>query len=278
MTREDAAAYLMQAGQVEDDAFPLLDATIACALHDNPRRDPHGVRHFIATALEHVRQRLRDDAYGRGRKTAAEALADTLATDFQLSGARPTASATASTDIIDVVARRRGQPPVLAILYAIVGDRAGLVVHGVDFPGHVMVRVETYQGFVVLDPFDEGRRVRDSELTQRALRLGLSPHVAEQRELLLAAVRPRELLVRLQNFRFLRALQAEDYESAERAALRSTWLDPLDHGPWLDVAVAREKQGALAGALDALDRARGLDELGQAYLEPSIDRVRLLLN
>lgn len=279
MIRQRAAELLIQAGLAEDDAFPLLEATIACALHDDPRRDARGVHHFIQTATDHLCQRLDQARQStQDETTAAEALGEVLAVDFQLSGARPTASHAASTDVIDVVGRRRGQPPILAILYAVVGTQAGLKIHGVDFPGHVMVRLETQRGFVVIDPFCDGEVVRLSDLTQRALRLGLSPHVAEQRDLLLAAIQPRELLLRLQNVRFLRALKAMDYETAERAALRSTWLDPLDHCPWLDVAVARERQGALAGALEALDRARGLDELGQAGLDSSIDRVRLLLN
>lgn len=208
----------------------------------------------------------------------AEALAETLAMDFQLGGARPTASHAASTDVIDVVGRRRGQPPILAILYGLVAERCGLKASALDFPGHVLISVTSTQGPLVLDPFEDGKLVRLGELTQRALRLGLAPHVAEQKDVLLPPLTSRELLLRLQNMRFLGALKAQDFATAERAALRCTWLDPLDHCPWLDVAMAREKQGALAGALEALDRARGLDELGQTALDSSIDRVRLLLN
>ena len=279
MTRDDAAEFLIKAGQAEDDEFPLLEAVIACALHDDPRRDPQGVRHFVETATDHLLGRLnKTSSEQRKGPIQAELLAETLAVDFQLGGVRPTASHVASTDVIDVVGRRRGQPSILAILYCVVGARAGLAVHGVDFPGHVMVRVETARGLRTLDPFNDGQVVTATQLTQRALRLGLPPHVAEQRDLLLAAVYPRELLMRLQHVRFLKAQEAEDFDTAERAAMRSTWLDPLDHCPWLDVALAREKKGALAGALEALDRARGLDERGPSVLTSSIDRVRLLLN
>ena len=44
MTRDEAIEVLTQAGQAEDDAFPLLDAAIACAIHDAPLRDPAPVR------------------------------------------------------------------------------------------------------------------------------------------------------------------------------------------------------------------------------------------
>ena len=65
---------------------------------------------------------------------------------------------------------------------------------------------------------------------------------------------------------------------AERAALRRALLDPNDHRPWLDVAAAREKQGALTGALEALSRARSLDDPMEATRRMSVDRVRLQLN
>ena len=61
-------------------------------------------------------------------------------------------------------------------------------------------------------------------------------------------------------------------------SLRRALLDPTDHRPWLDVAAAREKQGALAGALDALSRARSLDGPAEALRSTSFDRVRMQLN
>ena len=57
------------------------------------------------------------------------------------------------------------------------------------------------------------------------------------------------MLIRLQNNIFARAVAARDFARAERSALRRALLDPTDHRPWIDVAAAREGQGALAGAL-----------------------------
>jgi regulator of sirC expression with transglutaminase-like and TPR domain len=141
-----------------------------------------------------------------------------------------------------------------------------------------MVRVETPEGPVALDPFSQGRLVLPSELTRRALRAGLAPHVADRLDLLMAPVSDRQALIRLQNLLFNRAIRSGDYEGAERSALRRALLDPEDHRPWLDVAAAREKQGGLAGALEALDRARGVDVIGETGRLRSYERVRLRLN
>ena len=81
-----------------------------------------------------------------------------------------------------------------------------------------------------------------------------------------------------QNNIFARAQAAGDWPRAERSALRRALLNPNDHRPWLDVAAAREKQGSLAGALEALARARTVDDPMEITRQMSVDRVRLQLN
>ena len=167
---------------------------------------------------------------------------------------------------------------MLAVFYLHAARAAGITAAGVDFPGHFMVRVETPEGPVALDPFSQGRLILPSELTRRALRAGLMPHVADRLDLLMAPVTDRQSLIRLQNVLFSRAIRGRDYEGAERSALRRALLDPEDHRPWLDVASAREKQGALAGSLQALARAQGLDGVEEARRFTTFERVRMQLN
>ncbi len=52
-----------------------------------------------------------------------------------------------------VMENRKGLPLTLTLLYAFVGARAGLSVHGVNLPGHFIARC----GEVYFDPFHEGR-------------------------------------------------------------------------------------------------------------------------
>src|SRR5262249_17953406 len=154
----------------------------------------------------------------------------------------------------------------------------GLKADGVDFPNHFLLRVETEEGPVALDPFSQGRLVLPSELARRALRAGLTPDVADRLETLMAPVGGRQVLLRLQSMSFVRAIASGDFVGAERSALRRALLDPNDHRPWLDVAAAREKQGALAGALEALGRAQQLDSSTAIAARTARERVRLRLN
>ena len=271
MEREEAEAILRDAGGQADGDFPLLDAAIACSVHEDPGRDPQAARDLGAAGVDRLKQRLKQES-------AEEALAETMAGDLRLAGDLFTYEDPGNADIIAVCERRKGLAVALGIFYLHAARRCGLLVQGVDFPGHFLLRIETDEGPLALDPFSEGRVVLPSELTRRALHAGLTPNVADRLDRLMAPVSDRAVLIRLQNTIYARASQARDFPRAERAALRRAFLDPADHRPWLDVAAAREGQGALAGSLEALQRATELDGGAALAARAQRERVRLQLN
>jgi regulator of sirC expression with transglutaminase-like and TPR domain len=271
MDRDEAENILSDAGAATDGEFPLLEAAIACAIHEDPIRDVRLARDLAATGVDRLAQRLK-------RESAEEALAEAMAGDLGLGGDLFTAEDPDNADVIAVAERRRGLAVTLGVYYLHAARRCGLTVQGVDFPGHFLLRIETEEGPLALDPFSEGRVVLPSELTRRALHAGLTPNVADRLDRLMAPVSERAVLIRLQNIVYARASAIRDYTRAERAALRRALLDPTDHRPWLDVAAAREGQGALAGALEALQRATALDGGAALAARAQRERVRLRLN
>jgi regulator of sirC expression with transglutaminase-like and TPR domain len=104
------------------------------------------------------------------------------------------------------------------------------------------------------------------------------PGVADRLEDLMKPVADRAVATRLDNNILARAAPRGDYPRAERSALRRALIDPKDHRPWLDVAAAREGQGALAGALQALAMAQTLDGGAAIAARAQRERVRLKLN
>jgi len=271
MTRDGIEVLLTRAGQAEDAAFPLLEAAIACSLHEDPGRDPSPVRALAADGAERLAERL-------ARERPEEALAETMSGDLRLTGDVITYEHPDNADVVAVAERRRGLPVALGVFYLDVSRRCGLNVRGVDFPGHFLLRIETADGPLALDPFSDGRVVMPSELTSRALHAGLTADVADRLDVLMAPVADRAVLIRLQNNIFARAAAARDFARAERSALRRALIDPRDHRPWLDVAAAREGQGALAGALQALTQAQVLDGGAALAARAARERVRLKLN
>ena len=271
MTREEAQSFLANVGAGTEGGFPLLEAALACAVHEAPGRDSDQVRTLAEDGVRRLKARLK-------RESPEEALAETMAGDLRLAGDLMTYDSPENTDVICVAERRKGLPVTLGIFYLDAARRAGLDVSGVDFPGHFLLRIETAEGPLALDPFSEGRVVLPSELTRRALHAGLTPDVAERLERLMAPATDRAVLIRLQNNVFARAVAARDFARAERSAMRRALIDPRDHRPWIDVAAAREGQGALAGALEALAHAQRLDGGAALAARAARERVRLKLN
>jgi len=271
MTREEAEGALAELGQIQDDRFPLLEAALLCALHEDPNREADAARELMNHAVERLTERLK-------RESPEEALAETLAGDLRLNGDVMTFDDPANADVISVLERRRGLPVALSVLYLDAARRTGLNVQGVDFPGHFLLRIETEEGPLAMDPFSEGRVVLPSELIRRALRTGLTPDVADRLDVLMAPVKDRAVVQRLENNVYARASRAGDHARAERSAIRRALLDPTDHRPWIDVAAAREGQGALVGAQEALARAQMLDGGAAIAARAARERVRLKLN
>ena len=270
-TREEAELALAAAGAEPDGMFPLFEACLSCALHETPSRDPGPARKLMDDAARRLTERMK-------RERPEEALCETLGGDLGLAGDMITYDDPANADLIAVSERRKGLPVALGVFYLEAARRARLQVSGVDFPGHFLLRIETDEGPMALDPFAGGRVVMPSELTKRALQTGLTPDVADRMDKLMAPVSDRQVAIRLQNNIFVRAVHARDFVRAERSALRRALIDPKDHHPWLDVASAREGQGRLAGALEALGRAQQLDGGVAIAARAARERVRLRLN
>lgn len=271
MTRQEAEHYLARIGAGPNEGFPLFEAAIACALHESPFRDPRPARALAEAAAARLAERLRSES-------PDDALAETLSGDLRLNGDILGRDHFAQVDILDAAERRAGGSITLGVYYLHAARKCGLKADGVDFPNHFLLRVETSEGPVALDPFSQGRLVMPSELTRRALRAGLTPDAAERLDSLMTAVSDRHVLLSLQTMQLMRALSVGDYQGAERAALRRALLDPNDHRAWLDVAAAREKQGALTGALAALGQAHRLDGGLAVAAQAARERVRMQLN
>jgi regulator of sirC expression with transglutaminase-like and TPR domain len=271
MTREEAEDALDAVGAADDDAFPLFEAALLCAVHEDPARDPAPARALLDEAVGRLKARLK-------RRPPEDAVCEALGADCGLQGDLFERDPQANADLLSVSTRRRGLSVTLGVIFLEAARLCGLDMAGVDFPGHFLLRIETAEGPMALDPFQGGLVVMPSDLVARALRAGLPVSAAEDLERLMTPISARRVALRLQDNLFARAQRARDWEGAERAALRRALLDPSDHRSWIDVATAREGQGRLAGALQALARARSLDGGAAFVAQATRERVRLALN
>lgn len=98
----------------------------------------------------------------------------------------------------EVLDRKLGIPITLSILYLEIGQRLGLPLEGVSFPGHFLVKCATDEGDVVLDPFWGGVPLSEDDLRDRLEETCGKPQAASAPLApLLSAASKKETLVRM---------------------------------------------------------------------------------
>jgi regulator of sirC expression with transglutaminase-like and TPR domain len=102
----------------------------------------------------------------------------------------------------EVLDRRTGIPISLSIVYMEVARRAGVEIHGVNFPGHFLLKVPTspkaviaHDTEVIIDPFHGGGILSESDCRD-LLRKHTGEEAAFDKHLLSRATKP-EILVRM---------------------------------------------------------------------------------
>jgi regulator of sirC expression with transglutaminase-like and TPR domain len=128
------------------------DVAILIAKEANPLLDEHAMRRSLdglgAEVL--IRRGLRSNPDRDGR-----ILAELLFEELGFAGERDDYFNPYNSYLDKVMIRRKGIPISLSVLTMVVGERAGMDVEGVGFPGHFLVRVGGSNG-VYQDPFHGG--------------------------------------------------------------------------------------------------------------------------
>lgn len=124
----------------------------------------------------------------------------------------------------EVLDRKKGIPITLSVIYMEVARRAGLPIQGVGFPGHFLVKYESNDEEIVIDPFDKGE-VRTLEELQ-ALLDGLYNRKVPLRPEFLAPVTSRQIVRRMLNNLKAIYLGDENFAKALSAAERLVILEP----------------------------------------------------
>lgn len=158
-----------------------------------------------------------------------------------------------------VMERRTGIPITLSILYMEIGQRLGLRLQGVSFPGHFLVKLRVTGGQLVLDPFCGGEAQSESDLRARLAQV-LPQREADTLALpqFLQAATSRQVLARvLRNLKGI-YLQSDEAQNALKVMQRMVMVAPHAPEEVRDRGLAYYKldcfRAALADLQDYLDR------------------------
>jgi len=252
------------------------------------RRDPacrnlaEGAVHAVAPALDDpdpgpVADQLDEWAFtlaGRmplpwNTHEALDALNHLLFTELGFEGDRETYDDPLNALLPSVLARRKGLPIALSILWVDLARRMGFDAVGVALPGHFIAALRTESGLRCFDPFHQGRPVGE-EGGAELVKAASAGRLAFHRNMLRPAS-DRQILVRLVRNLHLRFMRAEDWEEALWTGTHLILLDPGNsrtHKERAFIHIRRDEPGpALRDLREALRLSPDHDPEIEAWMQ-----------
>lgn len=225
----------------------LVDAALAVAASFRESLDIEGVRDSLVDLVRGARAEI-----ARGSGSAA-ALCGYLRGQQGFAGNERDYQDPDNSMLDLVLARRTGIPISLAVVYIAVARGCGLQAQGINFPGHVLVGIESNRRRYFIDPF-AGEVIDREECASRLRAAGgfasnLEQHLAPADTLTLTA----RMLANLKRI----YLDRGDDERALGACARILAIAPDSLGDLYDLAAIYERLGSPQGARQALTDLRG---------------------
>jgi regulator of sirC expression with transglutaminase-like and TPR domain len=270
--RARSRSTLEALGALPDEGIDIAKAALAFARIDLPEED-------AGPAVLHLGTLMAEAARlpAGGPEESALALRELLAVRHGYAGDSETYDDPANANLIRVIARRRGLPVALGVLWLHAAKAARIEAWGIDFPGHFLLGVggvADEEGMVAVDVFDGGTMRTRDELADLLRRVAGPGAVLGPEHL--RRMTTRQVLLRLQNNLRLRRAAAGDLEGALVAAEDMLRLAP-EAGPlWREAAVLAERLERPRAALAAWERAASLT--GEDEAVAALARLRLRLN
>lgn len=232
-----------------DDAIDLATASLWIAAEEYPQLDVASALQGLDGLSERVHLALSGADTVEDR---IDALARVLYEDEGFHGNTEAYYDPRNSYLNEVLERRTGIPITLAIVMMAIGQRAGIEMAGIAFPGHFLVKCLAADEDIVVDPF-VGRRLAAPECEAR-LQKALGRSIALDPGLHLRAASPREVLVRvLTNLKQIYS-RARDYPRTLACCDRILLLEPNAPNELRDRGMLYEQMEYTAAAAADYDR------------------------
>jgi regulator of sirC expression with transglutaminase-like and TPR domain len=237
-----------------DEHFPLLEAVASLAQDEYPELDIEQVLGDVDQLLARLKRRLPRDAVPLQR---LRSLNQFFYRDLNFGGNVNDYYDPDNSYLNAVLRTRRGIPISLAVVWMELAQGIGLVVRGVAFPGHFMVKINLPKGQVVMDPFT-GQSLSREELSERLEPYTRNNALADDFEvplgLYLQATPPRDIVARmLRNLKDIYTAQS-DWPRLVTVLNRALVLQPDAWNEYRDRGLAHATLGHSAEAVEDLEK------------------------
>lgn len=268
MPARSARARFGEAVQKPEAEIDLAEAALLIAAEEYPQLAPEPYLRRLDELAERARDRLWDET---APIVMLQEVSRVLFEEEGFRGNRMEYYDPRNSFLNNVIDRRMGIPITLSIVYLEVGWRLGIPLHGVNFPGHFLVRYAGEAVQLLVDPFQSGM-VRFEDESQGLLDHVYGGSVRMQPDFLRAADRC-DILVRLLSNLKATYLNRRDDTRALAAIERILLVRPESADDERDRGIVLTRLGRDREAAAALQRY--LDLVPDA---PDTARVQLLLD
>lgn len=251
---------LAEIGCRNDADIRLDQAALHLAAADRPKADLRADLAFLDSLCQRLPAGL------QSATDRAAALSGLLGAAEGFTGDTADYDSPCNADLISVLARRRGLPIALAIVYVGIARRAGWNARVLALPGHVLAAIEGEASITLVDAFYGGRTVEPAELPGLATTLARGQRLRRGDAALLSN---RETLVRLVLNQASWARQSGDIQRALKLYRRLTLVAPGMPALWWE----RARLEQLSNDTDAARRS--LAAMREITRDPDLsDRIR----
>jgi len=276
----EARTALDAAGQLPEAEIELGAVALQLARVDQPEADWRAAARLLTEiAREAVARAAANPKADAGDPEARrQVLASLMHGHFGFGGDAQNYDDPANANLVRVLETRRGLPVALGLLWLHAAEAAGWGAHGVGFPGHVLLAIKGSQGPVLVDVFNDGRRLEAPDL--RSLIKRVEGDRAELRPGMLVTMGKRAVLLRLRNNIKLRRLRAHDVEGALACVDDMRRVAPENALLWREAGLMNQRLERIGAALAALEHSLVLAPQAEGHLRirELVDELRHRLN
>lgn len=233
---------------LRDSDVDLVLAALEIARDTNPNLQFEDTLDWIAARAAELSGRA---AGAWSDADTLRALSTLLAEEHGLMGDEAAYQFAESSYLPEVIARKRGIPISLSILYMAVAERAGIELRGVAAPQHFLVRFDGVEGPIFLDPFSGGR-LMDGDECLRFLHEVTNMPESELKPCLRPADARAIVIRMLNNLKVLHA-KNEDWPAAWLVQERLVALKPTCYEERRDLAFIALKSERTQEAIELLE-------------------------
>lgn len=239
-------------GDLPDEQIPLAEAALWLAALDHPGKSLESYQEHLQALCDSLAEAIAAKTQPISAEEQITLLSTVLGEQWGYHGDVETYEDLQNADLMRVIDRRKGLPVSLGIVYLHVARAQGWDAQGLNFPGHVLIRVQDEAGGrAIMDPFHGGGVLSVADI--RSLLKLMSGQGAELAPEMYATLSNRDVLIRLQSNIKVRLLDGGMIDGALAVLQRMMLFAPKDHRLWRETGLVHMRLGDLEGAVDALE-------------------------